>query len=227
MDGENNDFEKIHSCPELIDYIKKVGFLPLLPMGIGGWSADEVVDEDCGYIVNPDGSWEWALWRWKGEIIQETGCAYGKFFDRKAAFISKEWWPDFCNYRRSRFPYPADGSIEYMILQTLREGGSMITRDLRKACGFTGPKMRGKFDSFVTSLQMGGYVVTEDFVYPHDRHGKEYGWGWSLLTTPEAFLGEEACHPDCSPEESRLRLVGKLKTTLHNPDGKLIDRLLK
>ena len=37
----------IHSCPELIDYINEIGFLPLLPMGITGWSADEIVDEDC------------------------------------------------------------------------------------------------------------------------------------------------------------------------------------
>lgn len=53
----------------------------------------------------------------------------------------------------------------------------MITRDLRKACGFDRPKMRGKFDSYITRLQNAGYIVTEDFVYPHDKHGKEYGWG--------------------------------------------------
>lgn len=219
--------EKIHSCPELIDYINEVGFLPLLNLGVPGWSADDAVDDDCGYIVNPDGSWEWALWRWKGEIIQEAGCAYGKFFDRKAAFICKEWWPDFCNYRRSRFPHPADGSVEDMILQTLREGGSMTTRDLRRACAFTGPRARGKFDAIVAALQMGGYVVTEDFVYPHDRHGREYGWGWSLLTTPEAFLGSDACHPDRTPEESKERIARKLRTILPDPSERLLQRLLK
>ena len=217
----------IHSCAEMIAYVNKIGFLPLLPMGIHGWSADETVDPDCGYIVNDDGSWEWALWRWKGEIIRETGCGYGKFFDKKAAFVSKEWWPDFCNYRRSVFPLPSEDSIERMILETLREGGSMITRDLRRACGFTGTKMRGKFDSYVAKLQMGTYIVTEDFVYPHDKHGKEYGWGYSLLTTPEDLFGKEACHPDRSPEESYRRIAGKFRTIFPDADDAFIHRLLK
>lgn len=96
----------LHSCPELIDYINEVGFLPLLRMGVEGWSAEEVTDEDCQYTRLPDGGWEWPLWTWKGAILQDSGCAYGKFFDRKAAFVSRDWWPDFCNYRRSVSPIP-------------------------------------------------------------------------------------------------------------------------
>ena len=53
--------EPLHSCPELIDYINKTGFLPLLSMGITGWSAEEVMDEDCQYTRLPDGGWEWPL----------------------------------------------------------------------------------------------------------------------------------------------------------------------
>ena len=41
--------ELLHSCPELIDYINETGFLPLLSMGIAGWSAEEVTDEDCQF----------------------------------------------------------------------------------------------------------------------------------------------------------------------------------
>lgn len=211
----------------MIDLVNEVGFLPLLNLGVPGWSADDVADEDCGYTVNPDGSWEWPIWEWKGEIIRETGCAYGKFFDRKAAYISKAWWPDFCNYRRSRFPFPPEDSIEYAILETLREGGSMISRDLRKACGMTGPKIRGKFDSFVAGLQMGGYIVTEDFVYPHDSHGRRYGWGWSLLSTPENLFGREACHPNRTPDESYVRLLEQMKKILPHTDDRTIKRLLK
>lgn len=216
----------IQSCSELMDYINEIGFLPLLNMGISGWSADESVDDDYGYIVLPDGSWEWALWQWKGEIIRETGCAYGKFFERKAAFISRQWWNDFCNYRRNLTPYPAEDSIEYMILQTLREGGSMITRDLRRACGFTGTKMRSRFDSYISKLQANGYIVTEDFVYPHDKHGKQYGWGWSLLTTPESLFGKEACQPQRSPAESHDRIFAQMKRILPSVSDKQIERII-
>lgn len=178
-------FSEIHSCSQLTTFVQQVGFLPLLDSGITGFSADELAGEECRYVSIPGGGWDWPLWKWKGQVLTESHCAYGKFFNRKAGFISSQWWPDFCNYRRSRFPLSDDDSIEATILQMLRLGGSMITRELRTACGFDGKGMRGRFDSFITRLEMGTYVVTEDFVYPVDRHNREYGWGWSLLTTPE------------------------------------------
>lgn len=218
--------EKIHSCPGLMEYIQQVGFLPLLPMGITGWSAEEVTDDECHYTNLPDGGWEWPLWEWKGAILRESGCAYGKFFNRKAGFVSREWWPHFCHYRRHLHPYPEEGSIEEAILLTLRESGSLITRELRAACGFTGTRMRGKFDAYLARLEMGGYIVTEDFVYPHDRHGREYGWGWALLTTPERLFGRAACHPECTPEESLQQMLQHFRTLLPDVSLPRIHRLL-
>ncbi len=212
---------EIHTSTELIEYIDRIGFLPLLPSNIAGWSADEAVDEECRYVSLPDGGWEWLLWKWKGGIIRESGCAYGKFFKGKAAFVSRKWWPDFCNYRRSVFPQVKEWSTEGMILRTLKDNGSMIARDLRKACGLTGTNMRGKFDAFVTRLGMGCYIVTEDFVYPRDSNGHDYGWGWSLLTTPEVLLGKDACHPDRTPEESRVRMMEHLRKILPEADKRL------
>jgi hypothetical protein len=151
---------------------------------------------------------------------------YGKFFASKAGFISLEWWPDFCNYRRSKHHAPEEGSIEEAILLTLQEHGSLITRELRAACGFNGPKMRSRFDSYITRLQMACRIITEDFVYPQDRHGKEYGWGWSLLTTPEQLLGRDACHCERSPEESYQRLLAHFQQILPDASQKQIDRLI-
>ena len=158
--------------------------------------------------------------------MREGGCVYGKFFDKKAGFISREWWPDFFNYRRSKHPLPKEGSIEEAILMTLRENGSMITRELRAACAFNGPKMRGRFDAFITRLKMGCHIITEDFVYPTDKHGHEYGWGWSLLTTPELLLGEDACRCEHTPEESKQRLLAHLKTLLPEASDKQILRII-
>lgn len=202
---------KIHNAAELVSFVEEIGFLPLLRVGVPGWSAEEQVDEDGQYTPLPDGGWEWPLWEWKGSVIQESGCAYGKFFKGKAGFVSKAWWPDFCNWRRTTHPFPAPGSIEEAILLTLKENESLITRDLRALCGFTGANMRSKFDAFLTRLQMGGYVVTEDFVYPRDKRGRSYGWGWSLLTTPECWLGRESCRLDRSAEESYVRILEHLR----------------
>ena len=218
---------RIGSCSELMEFIQQVGFLPLLDSGIWGYSAEAVVDDDCRYVMLPDGGWDWPLWKWKGPIVTDGNCVYGKFFAGKAGFISMEWWPDFCNYRRSVHPAPQEGSIEEAILLTLHEEGSMITRELRAACGFTGPNMRGKFDGYVTRLQMACRIVTEDFVYPTDKHGHEYGWGWSLLTTPEQLLGREACRCTRTPQESFDRLFHHFKSLLPQANNKQIMRLIK
>lgn len=217
---------QIWSASQLMEYIQEIGFLPLLDSGIYGYSAEEVVDDECRYVVFSDGGWDWPLWKWKGPIVQEGNCVYGKFFASKAGFISLEWWPDFCNYRRSKHPTPEEGSIEEAILLTLQEHGSLITRELRAACGFNGPKMRSRFDSYITRLQMACRIITEDFVYPQDRHGKEYGWGWSLLTTPEQLLGRDTCHCERSPEESYQRLLAHFQQILPRASQKQIERLI-
>lgn len=205
---------------ELID---EIGFLPLLDSGIYGYSAEDMVDYDCRYVMLPDGGWDWPLWKWKGSIITEGHCIYGKFFAGKAGFISEAWWPDFCNYRRSVHPRPEEGSIEDAILMTLQEKGSMITRELRAACGFTGTKMRSRFDGYVTRLQMACRIVTEDFVYPHDRHGHEYGWGWSLLTIPEQLYGSAACRCAHTSDESFNRIIHHLHTICpHATDAQIL-----
>lgn len=216
----------IHNCADLISFIDDVGFLPLLSVGITGWSADDVVDDDCRYIEFPDGGWEWKLWEWKGTVIQDGGCAYGKFFGNRAGFVSRTWWRDFCTWRRSKYPYPDVDSIEEVVLQTLKEHGNMVARDLRTACGLTGKGMRGKFDSMVSHLQMGCYIVTEDFVYPHDKHGHPYGWGWSLLTTPERLLGEDLCKSSSAPTESHERIINHLKKILPNVTEEHLNRMI-
>lgn len=217
----------IFTAAQLMDFIKEVGFLTLLPGGIQGFSAEEVVDTDCRYVVFPDGGWDWPLWKWKGSIITDGGFVYGKFFDGKAGFISPAWWPDFCNYRRSQSTLPEEGSIEETILLTLQEQGSMITRELRAACGFTGPKMRSKFDHYITRLQMDCRIVTEDFVYPRDKHNREYGWGWSLLTTPERLYGASSCMCGRSPEESYERIVRHWQAILPGVPLKKIQKVLR
>jgi hypothetical protein len=221
-----NKFHSISSAAELMELIDEIGFIPLLDSGINGFSAEEIVDEDCRYVVFDDGGWDWPLWKWKGQIVTEMPCFYGKFFNKKAGFISKAWWPDFCNYRRSKFPYPSIDSIEGSVLDTLRTTGSLITRELRAACGFNGKGMRSKFDGYVTRLEMATYVITENFVYPIDKRGNEYGWGWSLLNTPEALYGKEACKCNRSPEDSFDRIVSHFSKILPDATERQILKLV-
>ena len=216
----------ILSAAELIDFIHEVGFLPLLPNKIEGFSAEEVVDETCRYQPSSEGGFDWPLWMWKGDIIEEGNCVYGKFFHGTAGFISLEWWKDFVNYRRSTLlPHKKrDPIIEEAILSTLEAEGSMVSTDLRTACGFNGGKQRSQFDAYITRLQVATRIVTENFVWSVDKHGRNYGWGKSLLTTPERLLGRAACaqptdadgHPR-KPEASYRLIMEHLQSIL--PDA--------
>lgn len=217
--------KQVGDCPSLMGVVDEMGFLPLLAGGIRGFSADEMIVPECRYVMTDDG-WDWPLWDWKGPMVTDGHYAYGKFFNGKAGFVTMEWWPDFCNWRRSQHPQPDEESVEGTILAVLQLNGSMITRDLRAACGFDGPKMRSRFDSYVTRLQMACRIVTEDFVYPRDKHGNRYGWGWALLNTPEHLFGHDACLCDRTPEESRQRIMSHLRKLLPQATERQINKFI-
>lgn len=197
------NFGEIHTAAEMTALVVEAGFVPLLNAG-WGWSAEEMADDEAQYTHFAEGGWEWPLWEWKGEIVRESGCAYGKFFRGKAGFVAREWWPDFCAYRRSLYPLPEAGSVDAMILDTLRAEGTMLGRDLRASCGFTG-RQRGQFEGYVARLQAAGRVVTDDFVYPRDCHNRPYGWGWAQLTVAEERFGREACRAAAEGAYERMR----------------------
>jgi hypothetical protein len=70
----NGDIGYIHSCPELMECIRQVGFLPLLESGIQGYAAESLMAEECRFTQFPDGSWEWPLWQWKGSVASISLC---------------------------------------------------------------------------------------------------------------------------------------------------------
>ena len=55
----------------------------------------------------------------------------------------------------------------------------------------------------------------------------EYGWGWSLLTTPERLYGKDACSVDCSPEESYRLMNDHLHAIIPHASDKQISKLLR
>ncbi|MBR6941255.1 MAG: hypothetical protein IKH65_10635, partial [Clostridia bacterium] len=84
----------IKTKKDLEDAVTEFGFVPFFSNSVPGFSLEENVSPRA-WFSSDEGAWEW-----KGPVIRETGCAYGKFFENKAVFISKEWFPDFANYRR-------------------------------------------------------------------------------------------------------------------------------
>ncbi len=70
-------------------------------------------------------------WECKGPVIRDHTTAYGKFFRRKAGFVSRDLLPDFLNYRRYAYPLQPD-TIERMVLALIREHEALRPTDLRR-----------------------------------------------------------------------------------------------
>ena len=98
---EWDDPYRIRTWQELINWINEVGFLPLFKNEVDGFSAEEHVSPDYWWTgITEEDPWEWR------EIIARSGeVAYGKFFDKKAGFISLDWLPYFVNFRRDGYDF--------------------------------------------------------------------------------------------------------------------------
>lgn len=218
--------KEIYSSSQLIDFILEIGFLPLLNSGINGFCAELIVSPDCRYTQFEDGGWDWPLWKWKGDIIRSGNIVYGKFFNKKAGFISLNFWPEFCNYRRSKNVNLSNDAVEQTILEIVQFNGAMLVADIRKQCGFGGEKMRHTFDSYISKLQQRCLLVTEDFVYKKDRHGRDYGWGSAVVNTPEKLYGKENCISNNSPSKSFEIMANHLKDKFPQFTMQQISKLL-
>ena len=94
---------RIRTWQELVNWINEVGFLPLFANEVVGFSAEEHVSPDYWWT----GDRENDPWEWREIIASSRQVAYGKFFDKKAGFISVEWLPYFVNARRDGYDFDA------------------------------------------------------------------------------------------------------------------------
>lgn len=233
----------IHNAEELEQLVVRCGFLPFFRNSISGFSIEECTSPGLWFEDGVDGPWEW-----KGPVIRNWTCTYGKFFCGKAGFVSMEWFPDFANYRRSKFsfdcsPLDKEGkNREKTVYDTVVGHESLLSKEIKSLCGFRKPKTictnpmeqlftktkgcipEESFETVLTRLQMATLIVVADFEYQLDRHGQPYGWGIARYTTPEALFGDGIALPDRTPEESKARILCHLRQILPSATE---ERLLK
>lgn len=205
------DFQ-IRSRADLSKAVQKYGFLPFFKNDIPGFSVEEHTPPEL-WFSDADGPWEW-----KGPVIRETGCAYGKFFKKKAGFISAEWYSDFANYRRDGYDFDAryeDGLAPYAdktVYDIIAEHDSLLSKELKRFGGF-GKNGRKGFETIITRLQMQGYVVTADFEYMRDKNDVPYGWGVARYAVPEKFFGNDFSERVYwqTPEQSKEKIAEHLE----------------
>ena len=93
---------KLESMEDLLQAVEYYGFLPFFPNDIPGFSVEEMCAPAYWFAEDRDGPWEW-----KGPAAQTKRCVYGKLFQKKAGFVSREWLPELVNFRRDGYDFDA------------------------------------------------------------------------------------------------------------------------
>ncbi len=221
----------VDSMQELTDLIEKMGFVPFFANEIPGFSLEEHIAPKRWYGGSES---FWDAWEWKGPVIRQTGCAYGKFLRNKAMYISAEWFPDFANYRRDGYDFDArydDGLASYYdkeLFELLDANAPILSKSL-KQIGNYGKGGRKGLEGMITRLQKQCYVVISDFRYARDRYGNRYGWGIAEYSTPEKLYGTDFTDAVYrrAPEESYMRVLEQFQRILPEAEEAQIKRLLK
>lgn len=192
---EWDDPECLHSVEDAISYINEVGFLPLFKNEIPGFSLEERTVPQYWWSGDPKRD----PWEWREEIARSRQVAYGKFFDKKAGFISKEWLPYFVNYRRDGYDFDAlweDGKAsarqkKIMDLYADELGDEeYYSFEIKKKAGFEKGGEKG-FDGTITALQGMTYLCMTDFRQRKNKRGEYYGWPIAIYSTPEHAFGQD------------------------------------
>lgn len=231
MNWDNPDC--IHSVDEAIKYINEFGFLPLFKNDIDGFSLEERTVPEYWWSDNP----EIDPWMWRAIIARRHDIVYGKFFDKKAGFISKNWFPVFANYRRDGYDFDAlydDGKApnkHKKIMVNFMEDNAdseIYSNELKKQAGFGKDGEKG-FDGAITNLMMQTYLCNCDFKKRVNKRGIEYGWDVAVYSSIE-HKGSAGNVQMNQSIESILRLAlnwEQVNGIVINPFGKYIQMTKK
>lgn len=218
----------IRNIEDLKSAVAELGFLPFFENSVSGFSIEEHVDPEI-WFTDEDGPWEW-----KGSVINDLPCAYGKFFDKKAAYISSDWFCDFANYRRDGYDFDAryeDGLVyigDKRLYDLIEGNAPILSKHLKQLGNYRKGGNKG-FDTIINRLQAQGYVLISDFRYMIDKNGNEYGWGIAEYSTPEIFLGQSFKDRvyERTPQESYDRIFEHLLRILPRTDEQALHKILK
>ena len=231
MNGcRRDDPRRLKSPEEAAALIREIGFLPLFEVGVPGFSLEERVPAWDWWTDDPDTD----PWIWRMRIAEYDDIAYGKFFDRKAGFISREWFPAFANYRRDGYDsegFYEDGKMKNgakKILDALEldenaVGLEMMSGPIRKKAG-----VEKGFDGLLIELQMESFLLISRFQQKRNKRGVEYGWHLPSFMTPETkWSYDEVNSVDESPEESWSRIMAQVRGFFPDAEEGKLKKALK
>ena len=240
MKGCGHDYhDRLRSIDDLYEAVGRFGFLPLFANSIPGFSVEERVT--AGQWWTGDAGTD--PWEWRIIGSRHPDIVYGKFFDSKAGFISKGWFPAFANYRRNGYDfealfedelasYRAKKIMDALGLDDEGKSAEVMSNELKTLAGFgkraDGSAGEKNFEGILTGLQMQSYVVMSDFRQRKNKKGQSYGWHIAMISTPETKWGYDYVTSSYSeePAQSWQRIVSQVRDCVPGVKDAAIHKVL-
>ena len=230
-----DDPYRVRTWRELVNWINEAGFLPLFANEIQGFSVEEHVSPNFWWT----GDREQDPWEWREIMAHSREVVYGKFFNKKAGFLSLAWMPYFANCRRDGYDFDSlydeglANARSKQIMDVFSDGDDgwkdelIFSTELKKLAGF-GKEGSKNFPGIMTELQMQLYLVVVDFKRRKNKRGGEYGMPVSILLPPEAVWGYDAVTSayNEAPEASAERIAAQIRKLWPSADEKAIRRVV-
>ena len=143
MGCEKSDPKLLRTADDLLELLRHIGFLPLFAGGIAGFSVEERTSASSWW----SGDSQSDPWEWRIALAGHPEVAYGKFFDKKAGFIHRDFFPVFANYRRNGYdfdalsdeglvPHRAKRIMDVFELNDEAIGNEIMSNALKEKAGF-------------------------------------------------------------------------------------------
>lgn len=190
--------------------IENIGFCLSGENGEGVFSVKEFYTDDIVYHTGDQDLDPWA-WRIRALLEKDFLC-YGKFFMKKAGWITKDWITDFVSVRRKGMSVeelyqngmisPMDREVYNLIVANKR----MPLNRINEHIGISKKKEVAKA---LVNLQMMILITVCDDEYKVSKEGLPYGWPATVFCSIESFVGydvsEKARNQDPRDANKRIR----------------------
>ena len=193
---EKSDPNLLKTADDLLELLRHIGFLPLFAGGIVGFSVEERTLASSWW----SGDISYDPWEWRIALAEHSEVAYGKFFDKKAGFIHRDFFPLFANYRRIGYDFDAlsdEGLAKHRVRKIMdvlelndeAVGKEIMSNELKEKAGFGKEGGEKNFDGVLTELQMQTYLIVSAFRQRINKKGESFGWHIAAMGTPETKWG--------------------------------------
>ena len=228
------DPNRLRSPESAAELVRRIGFLPLFSNGLPGFSLEERTWAGDWWTDDPARD----PWAWRQALAREPDLLYGKFFDRRAGFISADWFPYFANYRRNGYdfdtlvdeglaPHRAIKLMQPFLKDGMPNDAALHSFALKAQAGF-GKGGEKNFEGVLTELEAQTFLVIGDFRQRLNKLGSPYGWHIAVIQTPESKLGYgrvTAAYGE-SPEQSAARIRERLLDLFPEAKPEQLRRIL-